>query len=712
MNIIFTIYLHQQTKSSKLEYRFLCRAFSKYCTAISILLFPLISLSQDYPRKEFNPSTLADEIFSSQDLDINYQDLYENYLQLISNPLDLNQITDEQLRSLYLLDLTQIKSFLEYRKEAGAFISVYELQTIPGFTKEVFLRLIPFVTVEDQSFGINKTIFKRIASEQNNYLLLRYAQTLESQKGYSSKTDSSSRYAGSPANFYARFRTSKPGDFSLGFTLKKDAGEANTWNPSKKQYGFDFTSLHAQLLNKGKIKNLIFGDFQAQFGQGIALGSAFGIGKNGEAVTTVRRSNLGFSPYTSLYEARYFRGAAISYEAAKNVTIHAMTSWRPRDGNVQQDTLQNTEDIISSIANTGLHRTPTELANRASTQENNMAVVLNYKNQSVDAGLLFHQTQFGTSLQRNPTAYNQFYFNGNENTNLGGFLNYSFSNVTFFSEWVHTLGQGSAAVVGMLASLTPKLDVSLLYRKFDRNFYSFYSNALAENSTPQNENGIYWGWKYSFNKKYSIAGYADLFQFPWLKYRSYSPSDGNGWLLRFNYKPSKSIYIFLQAREVAKQQNTGKDTNLYETNLATRRNYWINLDYAATPELSLKTRAQFSTFNFNGKTTQGSAIMQDITLDHGKFSITGRYVLFDTDDYDNRLYVYERDVWLAFSFPAYNGRGIRHFILFQYQFTKKLDLWMRWAQAHYTDRDSIGSGGETIDGNTKNDVKFQVRIRL
>ena len=108
MNIIFTIYLYQHTKSSKLEYRFLCRAFSKYCTAISILLFPLISLSQDYPRKEFNPSTLADEIFSSQDLDINYQDLYENYLQLISNPLDLNQITDEQLRSVsWINDETQ-----------------------------------------------------------------------------------------------------------------------------------------------------------------------------------------------------------------------------------------------------------------------------------------------------------------------------------------------------------------------------------------------------------------------------------------------------------------------------------------------------------------------------------------------------------------------------------------------------------------------------
>jgi len=44
-------------------------------------------------------------------------------------------------------------------------------------------------------------------------------------------------------------------------------------------------------------------------------------------------------------------------------------------------------------------------------------------------------------------------------------------------------------VAGILTSLTPKFDVSLVYRKFDKNFYSFYSNAVAENSIPQNESG-------------------------------------------------------------------------------------------------------------------------------------------------------------------------------------------------------------------------------
>ncbi|MFM9839450.1 MAG: ComEA family DNA-binding protein [Cyclobacteriaceae bacterium] len=675
---------------------------------ITYSIFVADLFAQDYPRKDFNPSSLVDEIFATQDLSVNYQDLYENYLQLLSNPIDLNEATDEQLSALYVLSPQQIQSFLTYRKEAGSLLSIYELQSVPGFSKELFLKLVPFVTVKDASSSFNRSIFNRVLTEKNNYLLLRYTQTLEQQKGYLEKTDSSSRYAGKPGDFYARFRTSKTGDFSLGFTLKIDAGEAIAWDPSKKYYGFDYISFHAQTLNKGKIKNLIIGDYQAQFGQGIALGSVFGIGKNGEAVTTVRRSNLGFLPYTSIYEAGYFRGAAITYQAIKNLTIHGMVSSRGRDGSFQDSTQSN----ISSFNFTGSHRTPTELANRNALLETNFALVANYKNQSLDAGLLIHRTQFDVPLRRNLTPYNQFYFNGNENTNVGAFLNYSHSNYTFFSEFVQTLNQGNAVVAGMLASLTPKLDVSLLYRKFDKNFYSFYSNALAENSIAQNESGVYWGWKYSFNKKYSFAGYADLFRFPWLKYRSYSPSDGSEWLVRFNYKPSKTVYIFLQAREEIKQRNTSTDVNLYLTDLGTRRNYWINVDYAATPQLSFKSRAQFSTYQFINKTTQGMAIMQDVSFDWQRLSLSGRYVLFDTDDFDNRLYAYERDVWLAFSFPAYNGKGARHFILMEYRLTKKIDLWLRWAQTRYTDRDAIGSGGETIVGNTQNDVRFQVRIRL
>ncbi|MGC4022396.1 MAG: hypothetical protein QM734_10820 [Cyclobacteriaceae bacterium] len=675
-----------------------------------ILFISFQGIAQDYPRKDLNPSHLVDEIFASQNLDISYQDLYENFLQLISHPLNLNDVTDEQFRSLYILKQDQISAFFNFRNEVGPFISVYELQNI--FDRETFLRIIPFVYVPDAAQSFNKSIFKRIISEPNNYLLLRYGRTTENQIGYTETASPSKKYLGSPDNFYARFRVSRVGDFSLGATLKKDAGEKLEWNPTKKYYGFDYLSFHIQALNKGRIKNLILGDYQAQFGQGIVLGSFFGIGKNGEAVITMRKANLGFLPYSSTYEASYFRGTAISYSLTKNFTLHTMASSRGRDGSLQQDTTSSSLDFISSINYTGLHRTATEISNRNAITENNFASVLQFKKQAIDAGLIFHHTAFDVSMKRTPSIYNQFSFNGNANTNVGAYLNYNFNNYSFFSEFAQTLNNGRALVAGILASLTSKLDATIVYRKFDKDFYSFYSNAIAENSVPQNESGVYWGWKYSFNKKYSVAGYFDLFTFPWLKYRVYSPSDGSDWLLRFNFRPTKTITLFLQAKEEIKARNTGVESNLYFVGNGTKKSYLINCEYLAHPQLSFQTRLQFSNYSFNGMTTSGTVIAQDASFDFGRWAIAGRYAIFDTDDYDNRFYVYERDAWLNFTLPAYYGKGIRNYLILHYRITKKIDVWLRWSHTQYFNQETIGSGGDVIQGDSRNDVKFQARIRF
>lgn len=675
------------------------------------VLHSSLMYAQRVPQKDFDLQILIDEILAVQDEDLNYEELYENLAQLLSNPADLNLITAEQLRALYILNESQIQSLINYREETGRFISVFELQAIEGFSKETFQRLTQFVTVIDPTTGFNKSLLKRVFSENNSYLLLRYDRTIEEKKGYSEDTSPASRYAGSPDRLYTRFRTSRPGDFSFGFTAEKDAGENLSWDPNKKQYGTDFLSFHAQVLNKGKIKNLVVGDFQAQFGQGLILGSAFGIGKNAEAVTTIRRANIGFMPYTSLYEAGYFRGGAISYSITKRITLHGMFSSRWRDGNAVQDSTFEFGSV-SSLTNTGLHRTQSEIEKRSTLHEQNIAGVINYKYKSLDAGAIFHQTMFNLPIIRTPALYNQYYFHGSQNTNAGIFLNYTYRNFSFFSEAAKTIGEGMGITAGIIGSLTQSLDVSLHVRKYDRDFQTFYSNALAENSTPQNETGIYWGWKYQPNKKYSFSGYFDLFQFPWLRYRSYTPSQGNEWLLRFNYKPSKNVYLFVQVREESKVRNLTTDTNLYQTGEGVKRNYWINVDYVITDHLSFKTRAQFSSYQFGGNTTQGMMVLQDISWTQGRISISGRYALFDTDDYDNQLYVYERDVWLAFSFPAYYGVGIRNYLLLQYSVSKKVDLWFRWANVRFTDRDIIGTGSEAIDGNTRNDIKLQARIRI
>jgi len=107
------------------------------------------------------------------------------------------------------------------------------------------------------------------------------------------------------------------------------------------------------------------------------IGFCFWNWENGEAVNTMRRPNLGFMPYTSVYEAGFFRGTALSYSLSKcNVSFHGL--YPGRDGALQQDTISSTE-YLSSISYTGLHRTANELATEMQLQNPTSLLFFNSK---------------------------------------------------------------------------------------------------------------------------------------------------------------------------------------------------------------------------------------------------------------------------------------------------------------------------------------------
>ena len=66
----------------------------------------------------------------------------------------------------------------------------------------------------------------------------------------------------------------------MGLIGEKDSGESFTWNQKSK--GFDFYSAYIQVKDRGPLKNLIFGDYRLQMGQGLVYGSGYAPGKGRE----------------------------------------------------------------------------------------------------------------------------------------------------------------------------------------------------------------------------------------------------------------------------------------------------------------------------------------------------------------------------------------------------------------------------------------------
>ncbi len=692
---------------------------SPYCWILLFLLMGLwkTTIAQTRPgdrQAEFE--LLAEQLFSVQDEDLPYEDLYESLFQYFIQPLDLNRAGVEELQSLFLLTEPQIQSFFRHRERNGKLLSIYEIQAIPGWDLATIQRILPFVTVTDPGIRRNSsTLLQRIKTSGKKMFLLRYERVLETRAGYLQKNDSvPPAYAGSPDKLYSRFRLNRPHDFSFGFTMEKDQGETISWDPENRKYGADFISWHAMLFDQGRLKKVVAGDFQLQYGQSLVFGSGFSIGKGAETITTIRRSNTGLRPYTSVLESGFFRGAGATFQITKTLEATSFYSSAPRDGQVQyiEDSSGNiVSGSFSSLQISGFHRTAGEIRARGSLREQSAGGVLHYKsrNRRLQLGTTTLFTRFSQEWQRRPQLYSSFEFNGKENMTGSLFGEYTWQNIHIFSEVARSKSGGMGIVAGTMISLTPLLDFAFLGRNYDRNFHSFYSTGFGEGSRTINEKGFYWGLKFQPVKALSLNAYFDNFKFPWLRYRVDAPSSGYEYLLRANYQPKKTLLMYAQLREEVKEINSNTENTGSMPLPGRKRNYLLNLDFSPAPSFSFRSRVQWSSYEINDIHTRGYALVQDLNWQWKRLKLSGRIALFDTEDYNNRQYVYEKDVLWAFSIPAYFGTGIRNYLLAQYKISKEFTIWLRWARTLYTDREEISSGNEKISGSALNQVKAQLR---
>jgi len=697
---------------------------------LSFLMLSLLASkasAQEFPRRAPELDRIAQELFAEIQSDqIPYEDLYGTLLNFYQSPLNLNTAGPEELRALPLLSEAQVAALLLHRRTTGPLLSVYELQAVPGWNVRTIERVAPFVTVASTNPNAARgPLWQRIKNEENNAVLLRYERVLQQRKGYSAvdtfQGRPTLRYLGSPDALALRYRVSHAHDFSLGFTAEKDAGEPLAWRPARNQFGPDFLSAHVVLYEQGRLKTLALGDYQLQFGQGLLLSSGLALGKGGETVTSLRRASLGVRPYAALLENTFFRGAAATYQLAPRWEATAFASRKNIDANARlaTDSLAQFDEFSTSLLLTGLHRTATEIANRQRLAETVGGGHLGYRRPdgNLSFGLTAVGTHYGMAYQKRPEPYNRYEFQGQNNLALGAHYSYGWRNLLLFGEGGRSSGGGLGTVNGVLASLGPNVDASLLVRHYDADFHTFYGNALSENTRNINESGLYIGLKVRPLPRWEVSAYFDQFRFPWLRYRVGAPSQGQDALLRVAFTPTKTGLLYVQYRARLKPldlpSRLGRPVPLPGQQL--RHSLLVYCDVQPTPRLGLRTRLQASYLRADDNLPwrSGFVLSQDATVQLARrVSLAARYAVFDTDDYDTRQYMFEQDVLYAISVPALYGQGTRAYALLQATLNKHFTIWLRYADTRYRHQATISSGLEEIKGNARSEVTAQVRYRL
>ncbi len=692
---------------------------TKISIILAVLLFSSSFLFSQNDKKDIVLEDLIEDIAANSDEELDYSEIYDDLYYYMNNKLNLNTASESDLEKLHFLDQIQIDSIL-YLQKHGGFVTETDLYML-GFSQDEIETLMNFATIgnkeQKQEFQ-----WEDVFKWGRHDVFLRSQVLFEPQKGYNipdsviEENPDKSRYLGSPLKLYTRYKFHYKDYVQWGFTAEKDPGEQ--FFKGAQKYGFDFYSAHLQLDKVyPHVKRIVVGDYQAQFGEGLTMWTGLTFGKSA-IVTKVKKNGRGLRRYTSTDENNFLRGVGGMFEFG-NFTVTAFGSYHKIDANISDfDSLDTDIEIrqISSIQNTGYHRTPSEILDKHAIGETVFGGNVTYRKDNFITGLTFVDYNFSAELNKDLKPYEIYKFQGNSNFNAG--WNYDFILYKFhiFGETSISQNGGLATIDGVFFSPDQRIKLVSLYRNYSPKYQALMSGALSEGSDNQNERGIYWGMELYPYKKFKVSAYVDAYTFPWLSYRLYTPkASGYEYFTQVEYNPNYNVSMYLRFKHEIKPQNVSyEDIPIKYPADQTRWNLRYHISFQVTETVTLRDRIEFSRYEKDGEVENGFMIFQDVKFKPKTIPLTlyFRYAMFDAP-YDARIYAYENDVLYAFSVPGYFYQGFRTYVVAKYDITKSFTAWLKLSQFNYSDRTVLSEGSlNEIDGHTKTELKIELRYRF
>jgi hypothetical protein len=662
---------------------------------ILLIVFILICLSAGAQQLDDKAPSVqqALEIIATRDGEsTDYSDIVYWLNEYSAHPLNLNIATSAELSRLHLLTPLQIDNLIHYKKVHGTFISIYELQEVDGLDIQTIKSILPFVAVQESITEQYK---------EQSQLVVTSGRTLERTIGYD-YPNLKRRYLGTPEALQIRYDGYSDKGLSYGILADKDAGE-QLFGGSQRQ-GFDFYSAHLIYNGHGLLKTLALGDYQLQFGQGLVMWSSFVFGKTPN-VLAMARLPYGVTGSHSANMGTLLSGAAAVIGNDKwQCTFFG--SYKKLDASAG-DTLTNNQEGFSSILVSGYHRDSSELANKGRVTEQLAGMSIDYTNDLFQYGITLLSGRYSPTPEYPAQLYQTTmqkaqFFNGSLH------YQYAWRSYYLFGEAASD-GSHTAFVQGLLASLNSKLDAGLLYRHYDVNYFAPYAQGFSESGYTNNEQGTYLAMSYRPSATWKIEGYADLFRFPWLRYRVDAPSTGQDYLLNATWQPGKNTSCIVRYQWQQKETDvTAENTNEVLPDYLQRVR--LELKCKVQTALTFWTRAEISRYTVSTTTENGFLAFQQFSYYFKKigFTLSARYTYFDVSGYDARTYAYEDNAGYAFSIPSFQGQGYRWYILGEYKIGKQLQFNFRIAQTNYLDRNYAGSGLDKINAPHKTDAVMQL----
>ncbi len=615
--------------------------------------------------------------------------LFDVIEYLAQNPLQLNTSSINDLLKIPFLDRSTASAIIRHRNMLGGIYNIEQMRFIENVSFDLIQKIMPFLKLGDEQPVSFNEIFDKNFQLLNLSFRSRALFDFQKDKGFEDGTYPNSRW-----KLYNRLIVSRQNKLRLGALIEKDPGE--------KQLN-DFTSFHFQMKDVDLIKNFVLGDYIFEFGQGLALWSRYAFSKGSDAVEVLPRNSRGLVPYLSADENQFFRGVSAETEF-ESFTLGAFFSSRFLDASVDSVSKE-----ITSLVIDGLHRTQTEIRKKDKVNERVAGFTLGYNFGEIgNLGFLLYNTKYDHSFENKSILEP----GGNSFTYLSTSYNFFYDKISLTGETAFR-NKTYATLNSLDFAVDQSFSFLIAYRNYSKDYWNLHSNGFGERDFAQNESGYYVGarWKSTYG---TVNIYFDQFRFSYVNDNFRFPAEGNDFLVYYTFKPYKNAELRFryknEVKQVAEQVN-----DVYGLTPIRKQNIRGDYYYKPLKNIQLHSRIEFVTCSPSAPLSRdnGYLLFQDIKYSPIEaLSLSARFVFFQTDSYNSRVYEFENDLTGVMTNPGLYGEGMRWYFVVKYNAPYGYNLSLKYSELYKPDEKFLGSGTSLIPGNLDNRISLQMDYNL
>ena len=652
---------------------------------------------QRRPWEEVYEALVGDAADGDDDEAARWEEDYELLRHLAERPLPLNTATREELEQLPFLSAQQVMDLLDYRQRYGRLSSFGELRMVPSMDY-VQLALLPYFVRIDDAAAPSDALpsLKDMARHGRQTLTATVRLPFYDRRG------DRNGYLGYKYRHWLRYEFDYADRLRLGVIGAQDAGEP--FFAGRNRWGYDAYNYYIAINRWGPIDRLVVGKYKLSMGMGLVANIGFSLGKMA-TLQGMGRTQQTLRPHTSRAVADYFQGAAATLRLGRQLRLTAFGSLRPIDATLNNDDATTAATLITS----GYHRTPAEIGKKNNTHLTAAGAALTWRPGAFRLGANAVYTHLDRSLEPNrQTLYRRYYAHGTDFLNAS--VDYGFTHhLVALSGETALDAHGHVATVNAL-NVRPvsSLSIVALQRFYSYRYTALYAHAFSDAGHTQNESGFYLGLSWQPLRRLHLQAYADYAAHAWALYQVSQPSHAWDFLGQATCDLPRWTLTARYRAHLRQRDNADK------TALTANNDHRARLAATYSPpsaRWSAKTQLDMS-YNSRGTSSRGLMLAEQLAWQHRWLRLNLAAALFDTDDYQSRVYLYERHLAGDFAMPSYYGEGMRLSLMAHADLGRHLQLTSRIAYTDYFDRSTIGTGLQAVDRSSLTDLDLQLRWRF